>query len=451
MEKWSAVLMFCNYSYVALSHKKGNTRPMEIVDKEMQFQTDPIVLPNGNFFVIVGGNNSGKSTLLRTIVKNQGKDLSYLVNVNRTRLTGEGAARKDYQNEYVGRLNRVMNEFDDNYERATEPLQDFFNLKDKDREPILEWYNKYFPNPIIEEREDPENQASAMFLKINGFPITKQGSGVRATLEIFIKLFDPNIKILCIDEPELGLEPYLQKYLFSALKEKSSSDKKIILATHSHHFLDFENIDSNFVCQIYSENKIYLTQVDDFKPVIFRLLGNTLSSFLLPENVLVLEGSSDTTFINKCLALLLKKGVAVHNSGGNGNISYAVNSITQFLTFHSNELPVYKNNVFVLADKPIKDIVVRQWETLLGDKTRLKVLAKDAIEYYYPEHILQEIFSTKDSREKIVAEYLKNNPNGFNNKQIPKTTLAKLVIEKITLADLNDTNNELFVFLKTLP
>ena len=424
---------------------------MQIADKEAQFHTDPIVLPDSNFFVVVGGNNSGKSTLLRTIIKNQGKELSYLVNVNRTVLTGEGSTRKDYQNSYPSIIQRVMNQVDDNYQRATEPLQDFFNLKDKDRQPIIEWYNKYFPNPIIEEREDPENKASAMFLKINGFPITTQGSGVRATLEIFIKLFDPNIKILCIDEPELGLEPYLQKYLFSALKEKSSLDKNIILATHSHHFLDLENMDNNYICQRNSDNKIYLTKVDDFKPVIFRLLGNTLSSFLLPEKVLVLEGSSDTTFINKCLTLLLKKGFAVHNSGGNGNINYAVNSITQFLTFHKNELPVYNNNVFVLADKPIKNTVVRQWEILLGDKTRLKVLTKDAIEHYYPEHILQDIFNTKEGREKIATEYLKNNPNGFNGKQVPKTILAKLLTEKITLADLDDTSNELFVFLKTLP
>ena len=425
---------------------------MDILDKEKQFQDDPIVLPDDkNLIVIVGGNNSGKSTLLRAIIKNQGKTLSYLVNVNRTVLTGEGSPRKDYQNDYTNRANRVMSKEDDNYQRETEPLQDFFNLKDKDRKPILEWYNKYFPSQIVEEREDPENQASAMLLKINGFPITKQGSGVRATLEIFIKLFDPTIKILCIDEPELGLEPYLQKYLFSALKEKASPDKKIILATHSHHFLDFENKDSNYTCQRNSDNKIYLTKVDELKPVIFRLLGNSLSSFLLPEKILVLEGPSDTTFLSKCLSLLSKKGFAVHNSGGNGNISYAIHSISQFLTFHSNALPVYKDNVFVIADKPTKDTIIGQWETLLGDKARLKVLTADAIEHYYPEHILQAIFDTQQSKLEIITDYLKNNPNGFNGKHISKTKLAKLITEKIMLSDIEDTGNELFVFLKALP
>ena len=63
---------------------------MEILDKEEQFQINPITLPdNKNFFVIVGRNNSGKSTLLRAIIKNQEEGSSYLVNVNRTVLTGD--------------------------------------------------------------------------------------------------------------------------------------------------------------------------------------------------------------------------------------------------------------------------------------------------------------------------------------------------------------------------
>jgi len=424
---------------------------MEIQDKESQFLANPIVLPDDkNFFVIVGGNNSGKSTFLRTIIKNQGKDQSYLVNVNRTVLTGEGSTQKNYQENYLNLLNNVMNRFDDNYQRETQPLQDFFNLKDKDRKPIIDWYNKYFPNQIIEEREDSENTASAMLLKINNFSLTKQGSGVRATLEIFIKLFDPSIKLLCIDEPELGLEPYLQKYLFSALKEKSSPDKKIILATHSHHFLDFEDLDSNYTCQRDSDGKISLTKAADLKPIIFRLLGNSLSSFLLPEKILVLEGSSDNTFLTKCLSLLSKKGFGIHNSGGNGNLGYAINSITQFLTFNDN-LEVYKDSVYVIADKPTKDTIIRKWKILLGSDARLKVLAQEAIEYYYPERILQSVFNTSESRTKIVTKYLKSNPSAFNDKQVPKTGLAKLIAEKIVATDLDDTNNELFVFLKSLP
>lgn len=187
---------------------------MDINDSENQFETNPINLPDEkNLIVIVGGNNSGKSTLLRSIVKTFGAD-AYRIDVNRTILKGEGAQNKGYLESYNSYANQLKDTDTDNFEKNIQTLQDFFQLKDKDRTPITEWYNKYFPNHIYEEREDPENSASPMFLKVNGYPITKQGSGMRATMEIFIKLFDPKVKVLCVDEPELGLEPYLQKYLF---------------------------------------------------------------------------------------------------------------------------------------------------------------------------------------------------------------------------------------------
>jgi ABC-type cobalamin/Fe3+-siderophores transport system ATPase subunit len=57
---------------------------MIIEDKEKQFENGNIELPEDkNFFVIVGANNSGKSTFLRSIIKTDRKEKSYLVTVNR--------------------------------------------------------------------------------------------------------------------------------------------------------------------------------------------------------------------------------------------------------------------------------------------------------------------------------------------------------------------------------
>ncbi|MBI1326199.1 MAG: AAA family ATPase [Alphaproteobacteria bacterium] len=288
---------------------------MNITDTEKQFEKNPLAFPdNKNFFVIVGSNNSGKSTLLRAINKTYEPD-SYLVSVNRTILKGEGPLDKNYQNNYRGYTAGLRRAEDDNFEKSIYALQDFFNLKNLQREPIVNWYNNYFPNQMIEEREDPENDASPMFLKVNGHSITKQGSGMRSVLEIFVKLFDPTIKILCIDEPELGLEPILQKYLFRAIKDKASNDKKIFISTHSHHFLDREE-ENNYVCKRNSAGKIYIDQTNDLKEIIFRLLGNTLSGFLLPEKIVIVEGGSDDIYLSGCLKLLGKTDCSAHNSGG---------------------------------------------------------------------------------------------------------------------------------------
>ncbi|HCW05779.1 MAG TPA: hypothetical protein DGG95_00235 [Cytophagales bacterium] len=424
---------------------------MNIEDKENQFEISPIVVSDQkNFFVIVGANNSGKSTFLRCVQSTKFAS-SYMVNVNRTVLKGEGAIDKVYQGNYIPFVEESRRFTTDNSEKRTQALQDFFGLNDSDRQPIIEWYNKYFPNPIYEERENPENSASPMLLKVGGDSITKQGSGMRSTLEIFIKLFDPAIGVLCIDEPELGLEPLLQKHLFKAIKDKASATKKIFIATHSHHFLDYEDESNNFICYRNSREKINIKPADDIKQIIFRLLGNTLSSMLLPEHIIVLEGTSDTTYLNKCLLILSKKGYSIHNSGSDTNIRYAVNSITQFLKFNKENLSVYRNKIYVIADKQMNDINIREWKKLLSNDSQLKVLPKNGIEYFYPERILQEIFNSQESREKIIDAFLKANPNAFNEVRITKVQLAQRVSEIIQTSDLDDTTNELFNFLKNLP
>lgn len=425
---------------------------MEIKNSESQFQSEQIVLPDEkNFIVIVGGNNSGKSTFLREVVKSVGT-VAYRVDVNRTILTGEGSQNKDYLRSIEQYQRNYRNLTDDNTDKSLQSLQDFFNLKDIDRTPIIDWYNQYFPNRIYEEREFPDNSASAMLLKVNGHSITKQGSGMRATLEIFIRLFDPEIKVLCIDEPELGLEPYLQKYLYQALKDKANPEKRILLATHSHHFLDTEEVGNNYVCQRDTENKIFLTEAVDLKPIIFRLLGNTLSSFLLPERILILEGPSDTIFLIKTLNLLGKDIYSIQNSRGIGNMSYAMNAITQFLRFNDAHLPVYVDKLHVIVDKPGKDILVREWRKIVpSPDDQICILPSNGVEYYYPERILQILFNTTDSRQQIVDEYLKSRDNSYNGINFSKTELSKRVADNLLPEDIEDEQNELFAFIKNLP
>lgn len=422
---------------------------MNINDKERQFAVNPITLSDDkNLFVIVGGNNSGKSTFLRAVTSSLPN--SFSVVVNRTILVGEGPLDKNYQKNLDSYLNQTKEALDDNYQRQTRALQDFFNLEDEYRALIIDWYNQYFPNRLYEERENIKNSASSMVLKVGGFSITKQGSGMRSTLEIFIKLFDPSIKVLCIDEPELGLEPYLQKYLFEAIKDKVSPDKKIFIATHSHHFLDHEDVANNYVCERNSSGQIIISQATDLKPIIFRLLGNTLASMLLPEKILILEGSSDLTYLRKCLELLGKSDFAIHNSRSNGNISYGINAITQFLRLNNENFSVYKDNVYVLADAA-KDVIVREWKGLLTNAAQLKVLSRNGVEYYYPERILKEVFQTEENRNNIVDQYLQNNPNGFNGMTISKNDLSKKVSELLVAGDFGEVDNELFDYLRTLP
>lgn len=133
---------------------------MEIDDFENQFLEEHITIPDDRtFVVIVGQNNSGKSTFLRYILRTVGVQTAFRIDVNRTALQGEGALDPNYGRNLPSYLDSIVNAASDNLQRPVQVLQDFFRLSDAERAPITTWYNDYFPNPLYEEREDPNNSA----------------------------------------------------------------------------------------------------------------------------------------------------------------------------------------------------------------------------------------------------------------------------------------------------
>ena len=125
--------------------------------------------------------------------------------------------------------------------------------------------------------------------------------------------------------------------------------------------------------------------------------------------------------------------------------------MTWFLKFNKTNLPVYKEKIWLLADKQIKNDVIVDWRNLLGDESRMKILSKNGIEYYYPERIVQKVFRSSLSKDEIIDSYLAHKPNRFNGIQIPKTKFATEVVSELRADDLSDANNELFNFLRNLP
>lgn len=422
---------------------------MQITDRFSQFTEGGLNISDSNLIVLVGANNSGKTTVLRSICADRS---SYFVNTHRIRLTGgDKAYDAVYKKNILAYTDQLRNAADDNSDKQIQVLQDIFFLDDVKRQKVIDFYNQYFPSYMYAEREDTANSASPLQLKMHGFSLTKQGSGAKAILEILVKLLDDEIKILCIDEPELALEPRLQKSLFNAIKA-GSTDKKIIIATHSHHFLDRENIENNYVCQRDDDEKIYLNPVttqEDLNDQIFRLLGNDLGDLQLPEKVLIVEGPSDVDFIKKALFLLRKRSYVLFAAGGDARVPAAISAITSFIEFASGIGSVYKDRTWIIVDKQGSDATIRRWKTSLGDNSRVKELPQNGIEYFYPVRILQEIFKTSASRDEIVKKFI--DTGGFNGKQYSKIKLAQIVAEKLKASDLSELNNDLFIYLQALP
>lgn len=83
------------------------------------------------------------------------------------------------------------------------------------------------------------------FSSIDGEPYSsaKEASGLLHLVAILTALYDDEVGILLLDEPEISLHPQLQSFLFQEIKRVAGhptirSQKMIIIATHSTEFMD---------------------------------------------------------------------------------------------------------------------------------------------------------------------------------------------------------------------
>lgn len=423
---------------------------MEIRDKENQFHSNPLIINDSNLTIFVGVNNSGKSTILRSICS--GHEDHFLVSTDRLFINQERTLSKDSLSQNQQYFRQIKDADSDNIQKNIDILQELWNLNNNERKEIYKYYNEYFPDSIKEELENPQNKHSTPLLKMKGFPMSKQGSGARAILQILIKLFDKDINVICIDEPELGLEPKLQKFLFKSLKTKSQ-EKRIIIATHSHLFLDREQIENNYVCKRNRKGKIIINKIEnevEIRNKTFELLGNELKDFGLPERIIIVEGVSDKIFIDKVIALA-NKNYNLFFAECDNKIASATEAISQFLRFSEDLAPVYLKNIWIIGDfKQQRDIHLREWKRKLND-SHVKILSKNGIEHYYPKRIFKTIFQTDDINRILPNKKIKD-PIKYKNISISKKELAEKVAVELAVDDLKDINNEVFDYIEnTLP
>lgn len=133
------------------------------------------------------------------------------------------------------------------------------------------------------------------------YSVAVEASGLVNVISILAAIFDDEIQVLLIDEPEVSLHPQLQSYLLREMKNATKLyGKTIILSTHSTELLSLNNI-SDFSDLVFFEEKKIPVQV---KPDAPELQGKKLKDFLLrmgqvnkngffAKKVLLIEGASD--------------------------------------------------------------------------------------------------------------------------------------------------------------
>lgn len=133
------------------------------------------------------------------------------------------------------------------------------------------------------------------------YSVVAEASGLVNIISILAALFDENIEVLLIDEPEVSLHPQLQSYLLCEMKTAVKEyGKTIIISTHSAEMIELNKAEelSNYVFFKRNElpkqiapnaDELKSKQLQDF---ILRM-SITYNEAFFAKKVLLIEGSSD--------------------------------------------------------------------------------------------------------------------------------------------------------------
>lgn len=258
--------------------------------------------------------------------------------------------------------------------------------------------------------------------------------------------------LFVIDEAELHLHPSAQKDLKRAFYTLTESGDQVIITTHSH-ILAKEIPQNTHIFKAEKSSQITsITKLENSElfTLIYELLGTDPSDLLFPQNIGVVEGPSDDTFLTHCIALLQqserdKKQIVFHYCSGESRAIAASVGIDEMLKTAAY-IPVYRDKLCVLVDGDVSDAVIAEIRRFLNDtdQTRVVKLSKPGIEHFYPVEVLRAVcgLDTNVNIEESVTNYcIQANSNRdsrgtLGNFTGTKHELAQLVCSGLTNIDL---------------
>lgn len=359
---------------------------------------------NARYTALTGVNNSGKSTYLKGLWAKYGDTDTGFVPVSRFVSTipmqrQPGPPTMQYppgyrsQTLYMSPENSDHNPFD-----LPEMIR---QMADKDRDRLFEIAQKWINVKFELKRTNPASTYSDLYLDSDDAPFEIASTGSRLLFTILAFCSDSRYTRVLIDEPELGLSPDLQAILSDAFTRDDKRQeffphlKHVLVATHSHLFLDRIKIDNNFIAEKRIEGgRTHLTMrgIEDlstFHDVQLRLMGNSLSSFFMPEVIIVVEGKTDLPYLKKIIDRRFPNhSIAVIDT--NGTPKEAVNRLNHVLAGLSRT--PYSRRLFVVFDKIFEK---SQEDAILKHgvpREHIIKWEKNGIEYLYPTKEMETLF-----------------------------------------------------------
>lgn len=407
--------------------------------------------------VLSGTNNSGKSLLLKLLFEHFG-ETAYLCGTNRyydiqhfpTYSEDPNFVRQSWKG-----VNAAINAKAYNHEPVTMSFSDvFIRLTDDERENVYKFCSDYLGEKVCLAFVSPENAMSTSFLKIGETPIAKSSSGCRMLVHLISILFSKTFKVVLIDEPELGLTPRIQNAIqhlvFEHIDESLEHLQHLYIATHSHIFLNQRRVKDNFLVQKNEKviNVKRITTYQGFRDLQFAQLGNSFEQLQLPSGFIIVEGKTDFKYVKRLIQLKFPDNRAnIVHANGDGEIKKKVHDLLEVIG--RLDTSPYNDRVLVVIDRVHFPTLPSDLKKKgLHDKCIFK-WKQNGIEYYYPDSILQSIFSD----DSLTATDLKLDGDrvSHNAIEMTKNELCDAILDRMTGSEQYDEElEELLQWLQTL-